>query len=48
MAVSNSCGTCTLKFDNTKGVLLSEEAREKSSGSAETSGVLSVLIGEED
>jgi len=38
MAVSNSCGTRALKFDDAVGVLLSEEARRKSSGSAETSG----------
>ena len=38
MAVSNSCGTGMLKFNNVVGVLLSEEARRKSSGSAKTSG----------
>ena len=38
MAVNNSCGTGMLKFNNVVGVLLSEEARRKSSGSAETSG----------
>ena len=37
MAVRNSCGTETLKFDDVVGVLLSKEARTKSSGSAETS-----------
>ena len=37
MAVSNSCRTGTLKFDDTMGVLLSEEVHKKSSGSAETS-----------
>ena len=43
MAVSNSCGTGTLKFDDVVGVLLGEEACRKPSGSAETSGsVLSV------
>ena len=48
MAVSNSYGTGTLKFDDVVGVLLSEEARRKSSGSAETSGSAQVLIEEED
>ena len=38
MAMSNFCGTGTLKFNDAVGVLLSEEARMKSSGSAETSG----------
>jgi len=38
MAVTNSCRTKTLKFNNVVGVLLSEEARRKSSGSAEISG----------
>jgi len=39
MAVSNSCGTGILKFDDVMGgILLSEEARRKSSGSAETLG----------
>jgi len=38
MAVSNSCGTVTLKFDDVVGVLLSEEAHGKSSRLAETSG----------
>jgi len=38
MVVSNSCGTGNLKFDGVVGVLLSEEARRKSSGLAETSG----------
>jgi len=43
MAVSNFCETRTLKFDDVVGVLLSEEARIKSSGSAETSkSVLSI------
>ena len=43
MAVSNFCGTGTLKFNDALDVLLSEEARGKLSGSAETSGsVLSV------
>jgi len=37
MAVSNSCETRTLKFDDAVGVL-SEEAHKKSSGLAETSG----------
>jgi len=38
MAVSNFNGIRTLKFDDAVGVLLSEEACKKSSGSAETSG----------
>jgi len=38
MVVSNSCGTKTLKFNDAVGVLLSEEAHRKSSGSTETSG----------
>ena len=40
MAVRNSCGTRTLKFDDAVGVLLSKEARSKSwtSASAETLG----------
>ena len=38
MAISNSCETETLKFDNMVGVLLSEEVCRKSPGSAETSG----------
>ena len=43
MAVSNSCGIVTLKFDDVLGVLISEEALRKSSGSAETSvSILSV------
>jgi len=37
MTVSNSCETKILKFDDAVGVLLSEEARKKSSKSAETS-----------
>ena len=37
IAMSNSCGTETLKFDDAVGVLLSEKARRKSLGSAETS-----------
>jgi len=37
MAVSNSRGIGTLKFDDAVGVL-SEKARKKLSGSAETSG----------
>jgi len=37
MAMSNSCEIGTLKFDNAVGIL-SEEARRKSSGSAEISG----------
>ena len=32
MAMSNSCETETLKFNNVVGVLLNEEARRKSSG----------------
>jgi len=31
MAVSNSCGTGTLKFDDAMGILLSKKARGKSS-----------------
>ena len=43
MAVSNSCGIVTLKFDDVLGVLISEEALRKSSGSVKTSvSVLSV------
>ena len=43
MAVSNFCGTGTLKFNDALDVLLSEEAHRKLSGLAETSGsVLSV------
>ena len=38
MAMRNYCGIETLKFDNTVGVLLSEETRMKSLGSAEISG----------
>jgi len=38
MEVSNSYGIGTLKFDDTVGVLLSEEARKKSSGAVETLG----------
>jgi len=38
MALSNFCETGTLKFDVVVGVLLSEEERKKSSGSAEISG----------
>ena len=38
MSVSNFYGTGILKFDDVVGILLSEEARRKSSGSAETSG----------
>ena len=38
MTVSNSCGTGTLKFNDVVSVLLNEEARRKSSGSAEISG----------
>ena len=37
MAVSNSCETGTLKFDDAMGILLSEEAHRKSSGEAKTS-----------
>ena len=37
MALSNSCGTGTLKFDDVIGVLLNKEARKKS-GAAKTSG----------
>jgi len=37
MAVSNSYETGTLKFDDVVGILLSEEACKKSSGSTETS-----------
>ena len=38
VAVRNSCGTETLKFDDATDVLLSKEARKKSTGSAMTSG----------
>ena len=38
MAVSNLCGTRTLKFDDVVGVLLSKEAHRKSSRLAKTSG----------
>ena len=38
MEMSNFCGKKTLKFDNVVDVLLSEEARRKSLGSAKTSG----------
>ena len=38
MAVSNFCGIKILKFDDSLGVLLSEETRIKSSGSTETLG----------
>jgi len=38
MAVSNSFGKGTLKFDDVVGVVLSEEAHRKPSGSAETPG----------
>ena len=38
IVVSNSCGTRILKFNDVVGVLLSEEARRKSSWLAETSG----------
>ena len=38
MAMSNSYGTRTLKFDNVMGVLLNKKARRKSSRSNETSG----------
>ena len=38
MVVSNSCGTETLKFNDAVVKLLSEEVRQKSSGSTETSG----------
>ena len=48
MVVSSSCGTGTLKFDDVMGALLSEEARGKSSGSAETSGSALSVIGEEN
>ena len=48
MVVSNSCGTETLKFNDAVVILLSEEVRQKSSGSTETSEVPRVLIGEED
>jgi len=37
MAVRNSYGSGTLKFDDTMGVLRSEEVRRKSSRSAEVS-----------
>ena len=37
-APSNFCGIGTFKFDDVVGVLLSEEARRKSSGLAEASG----------
>jgi len=36
MVMSNSCETGTLKFDDAVGVLLSEEARRKLSGAAES------------
>jgi len=43
MAVSNSCGTKTLKFDDVVSVLLSEGTCRKSSKSTETSeSVMSV------
>ena len=38
IVVSNFCGIETLKFDDVVGILLSEEARRKSSRSTETSG----------
>ena len=38
MAVSNSCETGTLKFNDVMGVLFSEEVHKKTSRSAETSG----------
>ena len=38
MAVSNFCETETLNFNDVVGVILSEEACRKSSGSAEKSG----------
>ena len=38
LAMSNSCRIETLKFDDTVGVLLSEETRKKSSDVTETSG----------
>jgi len=36
MAMSNSCGIETLKFDDTLSVLLSKDVHKKSSGAAET------------
>jgi len=36
MAVSSSCGTRILKFDNAVGIFLSEKVRRKSSGAVET------------
>ena len=38
MALSNSCRTKILKFNDVMSVLLSEEARRKSLASAETTG----------